>query len=80
MLVGVAEVTSQTKWSWFSQPRPLSHPQSFDEASRSVLRSLDLTSYSRLVACWTCSVHLLPFLSLDIGPFTQQSIESVPCL
>ncbi|KAI0837824.1 hypothetical protein F5Y06DRAFT_297252 [Hypoxylon sp. FL0890] len=78
MLVGVAEVISQTKWSWFSRPRPLSHLQSFDEASRSILGSLSLLLVAPGSALGVLGA-LITILSLSIGPFTQQSIKTVPC-
>ncbi|KAI1765376.1 hypothetical protein GGR53DRAFT_263822 [Hypoxylon sp. FL1150] len=79
MLVGAAAVISQTKWSWFSRPRPLSHLQYFDEASRSVSGSLSL-----LFVAPTSSMGILcaliTILSLGMGPFTQQTIKTVECL
>ncbi|OTA63214.1 hypothetical protein K449DRAFT_433322 [Hypoxylon sp. EC38] len=79
MLVAVAEVISQTKWSWFSRPRPLSHLQYFDEASRSVSGSLSLLFVAPGSALGVLGA-LITILSLGIGPFTQQTIKTVPCL
>ncbi|KAI2472449.1 hypothetical protein F4781DRAFT_445381 [Annulohypoxylon bovei var. microspora] len=79
MLVGVAEVISQTKWSWFSRPRPLSHLQYFDEASRSFAGSLSLLFVAPGSLLGVLGA-LITILSLGIGPFTQQTIKTVPCL
>lgn len=78
MLVTIAEVLGQTKWSWFSSSRPLSHLQVFDRASRGMLGSLNLLAVAPMnffviVAC------LVTILSFTVGPFTQQAIESVAC-
>ncbi|KAK6853870.1 hypothetical protein PG995_010682 [Apiospora arundinis] len=78
MLVAAAEVISQAKWSWFSQPRPLSHLHDFESASRGVAGSLKLlfiapqSSLAVVAAMVTIS-------SLAIGPFTQQAIKTVAC-
>ncbi|KAI4867977.1 hypothetical protein F4820DRAFT_411924 [Hypoxylon rubiginosum] len=79
MLVGVAEVISQTKWSWFSRPRPLIHLQYFDEASRSVSGSLSLLFVAPKSLMGVLGA-LITILSLGIGPFTQQTIKTVGCL
>ncbi|KAI1373259.1 hypothetical protein F4677DRAFT_225800 [Hypoxylon crocopeplum] len=79
MLVGVAEVISQTKWSWFSRPRPLSHLQYFDEASRSVSGSLSLLFVAPTSPLGILGA-LITILSLGIGPFTQQTIKTVECI
>ncbi|KAI7773154.1 hypothetical protein LA080_011737 [Diaporthe eres] len=42
MLVAVAEILGQAKWSWFSRPRPLNNVQHFDNASRGLIGSLAL--------------------------------------
>ncbi|KAI2776395.1 hypothetical protein F4815DRAFT_484627 [Daldinia loculata] len=79
MLVGVAEVISQTKWTWFSRPRPLSHLQYFDEASRSIFGSLSLLFVAPGSMLGMIGA-LITILSLGIGPFTQQTVKSVACL
>ncbi|KAI0897157.1 hypothetical protein F4806DRAFT_464291 [Annulohypoxylon nitens] len=79
MLVCVAEVISQTKWHWFSQPRPLSHIQYFDQASRSISGSLTLLFVAPGSLLGVLGA-LLTILSLGIGPFTQQATRTVPCL
>ncbi|KAI1413810.1 hypothetical protein F5Y13DRAFT_179191 [Hypoxylon sp. FL1857] len=79
MLVGVTEVIGQTKWVRFSRPRPLSHLQSFDVASRSVFGSLSLLFVAPGSALGVLGA-LITIFSLGIGPFTQQAIKSVPCL
>ncbi|KAI1099350.1 hypothetical protein F4804DRAFT_345568 [Jackrogersella minutella] len=79
MLVGVAEVISQTKWTWFSRPRPLSHLQYFDDASRSFSGSLSLLFVAPGSLLGVLGA-LITILSLGIGPFTQQTIKTVPCV
>lgn len=79
MLVGVAAVISQTKWTWFSRPRPLSHVQYFDEASRSVSGSLSLLFVAPTSTLGVLSA-IITILSLGMGPFTQQTIRTVECL
>ncbi|KAI1775735.1 hypothetical protein F4818DRAFT_414800 [Hypoxylon cercidicola] len=79
MLVGVAEVISQTKWSWFSRSRPLAHLQYFDEASRSVSGSLSLLFVAPTSLFGTLGA-LITILSVGIGPFTQQAIKTTGCL
>ncbi|KAI0889538.1 uncharacterized protein GGS22DRAFT_176841 [Annulohypoxylon maeteangense] len=79
MLVCVAEIISQTKWSWFSRPRPLSHLQYFDDASRSFAGSLSLL-FVAPGSLFGVLGALLTILSLSIGPFAQQAIRTVPCL
>ncbi|KAI1452754.1 hypothetical protein F4805DRAFT_470619 [Annulohypoxylon moriforme] len=79
MLVCVAEIISQTKWTWLSRPRPLSHLQYFDEASRSFAGSLSLL-FVAPGSLFGVLGALLTILSLSIGPFTQQAIRTVPCL
>ncbi|XXG95094.1 ribosome-binding protein [Hypoxylon texense] len=79
MLVGVTAVISQTKWSWFSRPRPLMHLQYFDEASRSVSGSLSLLFVAPTSLLGILGA-LITILSLGIGPFTQQTIRTVGCL
>ncbi|KAI8959210.1 hypothetical protein F5Y11DRAFT_333769 [Daldinia sp. FL1419] len=79
MLVGVAEVISQTKWTWFSRPRPLRHLQSFDQASRSITGSMSLLFVAPKSAFGVLGA-LITVLSLGVGPFTQQTVKSVACL
>ncbi|KAI1090295.1 hypothetical protein F5B19DRAFT_464095 [Rostrohypoxylon terebratum] len=79
MLVSVAEVISQTKWHWFSQPRPLSHIQYFDQASRSISGSLSLLFVAPGSLLGVLGAFIT-ILSLGIGPFTQQATRTVPCL
>ncbi|KAI1078194.1 hypothetical protein F5B20DRAFT_592082 [Whalleya microplaca] len=79
MLVGITEVISQTKWDWFTQRRPLSHLQYFDQASRAVSGAVTLlfvapTSFLGVLGA------LVAILSLGMGPFTQQAVKTVPCV
>ncbi|KAI0131841.1 hypothetical protein BJ170DRAFT_222673 [Xylariales sp. AK1849] len=78
MLVAVAEVLGQLKWSYFSRPRPLKHLHDYDRASRSVNGSIKLL-FVAPKNFLTVIAALITILSLAIGPFTQQAIKSVPC-
>ncbi|KAI0380397.1 hypothetical protein F5Y04DRAFT_97592 [Hypomontagnella monticulosa] len=78
MLVGVAEVISQTKWSWFSRPRRLRDLQYFDEASRSVSGSVKLLVFAHGSTLGVIGA-LITILSLGMGPFAQQAIKTVSC-
>ncbi|KAH8886103.1 hypothetical protein GQ53DRAFT_845189 [Thozetella sp. PMI_491] len=79
-VISVAQKLGQLKWLWFSEPRPLSHFQVYDEAARGGLWSLGLLlrlSGTRL------SIRFLPQLSAIIlitslmtGPVTQQALTS----
>ncbi|OTB04701.1 hypothetical protein M426DRAFT_22592 [Hypoxylon sp. CI-4A] len=80
LLVAIAaEILSQEKWIYFwlasSPARPLSHLQTFDDASRGIWGALNLLpivarrSPSAFLAVITIAV------SLAIGPFVQQSIR-----
>lgn len=78
MLVAVAEVIGQLKWTWFSTGRPLSHLHVFDRASRGVWGSLQLLFVAPL-SFFAVIGGLLTILSLAIGPFTQQAVRQVDC-
>lgn len=78
MLVSAAEVISQAKWIWFSEPRPLSHLQDFESASRSVTGSFKLLFNAPQASLATVAA-LVTISSLAIGPFTQQAIKTVAC-
>lgn len=78
MLVAVAEVIGQLKWTWFSTGRPLNHLQVFDRASRGVWGSLQLLFVAPL-SLFALIGGLLTVLSLGIGPFTQQAVRQVNC-
>lgn len=78
MLVAAAEVISQAKWDWFSRPRPLSHLNDFESASRGVAGSLKLL-FVAPQASLAIVAALITISSLAIGPFTQQAIKTVAC-
>ncbi|KAI1336604.1 hypothetical protein F5Y15DRAFT_408460 [Xylariaceae sp. FL0016] len=78
MLVAVASILGQVKWTWFSQTRTLNRMQDFDSASRSILGSIKLLwvapgSFLGVLAALTT------ILSLAVGPFTQQAIKTISC-
>ena len=85
MLMVVAEILGQARWSWFTQmPRPLFDLQEFDQASRSVFGSLRLVGVvirrARIEAgAIALSAALIIIMSFGIGPFTQQAIKTRPC-
>lgn len=79
MLVAVAEILGQVKWSWFSRPRPLSNLQHFDNASRGLIGSFALP-FIASKDLFAVVGSLVVVLSLAIGPFVQQAIKSVDCL
>ncbi|KAK4113350.1 hypothetical protein N656DRAFT_681462, partial [Canariomyces notabilis] len=87
MVMIVAGVISQLKWSWFAErPHPLSQLQDFDAGSRSGIGSLRLIwilltrSRSKSIlafhAVLAAAVGVLSFL---VGPFMQQAIRSDIC-
>ncbi|KAK8080998.1 hypothetical protein PG997_008816 [Apiospora hydei] len=78
MLVATAEVISQAKWDWFRQPRPLSHLNDFESASRSVTGSFKLL-FVAPQASLAIVAAMVTISSLAIGPFTQQAIKTVAC-
>ncbi|KAK7957868.1 hypothetical protein PG988_012716 [Apiospora saccharicola] len=78
MLVAAAEVISQAKWDWFSRPRPLSHLNDFESASRGVAGSLKLL-FVAPQSSLAIVAALVTISSLAIGPFTQQAIKTVAC-
>ncbi|KAK7926693.1 hypothetical protein PG985_003691 [Apiospora marii] len=78
MLVAAAEVISQAKWDWFSRPRPLSHLNDFESASRGVAGSLKLL-FVAPQSTLAIVAALVTISSLAIGPFTQQALRTVAC-
>ncbi|KAF5252444.1 hypothetical protein FANTH_2580 [Fusarium anthophilum] len=76
-----SEVLSQLKWEWLSGSfRPMSDIQMFDTATRGVVGSLRLLPAIALRQPLTLEAILISFLSLGIGSFTQQSIQTYQCL
>ncbi|KAJ4022713.1 hypothetical protein NW752_000077 [Fusarium irregulare] len=71
------ELLAQTKWDWISVSfRPLPQLQLFDNASRGVygsLRLLPIVAHRQPVAL---GAAVLAILSLGIGSFTQQSVQT----
>lgn len=78
MMVAAAEVISQAKWDWFSRPRPLSHLNDFESASRGVAGSLKLL-FVAPQSTLAIVAALVTISSLAIGPFTQQALKTVAC-
>jgi hypothetical protein len=87
MVMIVAGVISQLKWSWFTErPRPLSHLQDFDAGSRSGIGSVRLiwmlatrgrtASVLSIYAIIAAAVIVLSFV---VGPFMQQAIRTDVC-
>lgn len=74
------EVISQQKWVWFwSTPeasrRPISHMQSFDAGSRSLLGGLKLLPIVARHYPFAALPVVVLVTSLLVGPFAQQSIR-----
>ncbi|KAI9776888.1 MAG: hypothetical protein M1839_009336 [Geoglossum umbratile] len=78
VVVIVTEVISQLKWAWYQLPRRLRDLDMFDQASRGPWGSILLLVATREIhlAILGCCIYLVSFA---IGPFTQQSIKSIPC-
>jgi hypothetical protein len=89
MLVAVAEILGQIKWSWFSdRARPLHNLQDFDNASRSVIGSARLVGVvatsgrgglGSTAGLLGFSAALVTILSFAVGPFIQQAIKTASC-
>ncbi|KAF5573563.1 hypothetical protein FPANT_12285 [Fusarium pseudoanthophilum] len=76
-----SEVLAQLKWEWLSGSfRPMSDIQMFDTATRGVIGSLQLLPAIAFRQPLTLEAILILFLSLGIGSFTQQSIQTYQCL
>lgn len=79
ILLAVAEIIGQTKWSWFSrQPRPMNALQRFDSASRGLLGSMSLL-FTAPGSIFSLAGSLVVIVSLAMGPFAQQAIKSIDC-
>ncbi|KAK8059968.1 hypothetical protein PG996_009898, partial [Apiospora saccharicola] len=76
MLLAVSACLSQLKWKHFLDgPRPLSHLQAFDNASRGPLGSLFLMGNLRLGAVLAFFFALVTTASVAIDPTAQQILE-----
>jgi hypothetical protein len=76
-----SEVLAQLKWEWLSGSfRPMSDIQMFDTATRGVIGSLQLLPAIAFRQPLALEAILILFLSLGIGSFTQQSIQTYQCL
>ncbi|KAK8127959.1 c6 and c2h2 transcription factor [Apiospora sp. TS-2023a] len=76
MLLAVSACLSQLKWKHFlDRPRPLSHLQAFDNASRGPLGSLYLMGNLRLGAVLAFFFALVTTASVAIDPTAQQILE-----
>ncbi|XEU97955.1 hypothetical protein FSHL1_003242 [Fusarium sambucinum] len=75
------EVLAQLKWEWLSSGfRPMPDIQLFDTATRGIVGSLRLLPVIAVRQPLTLEAILVSFLSLGIGSFTQQSIQTYQCL
>ncbi|RBR20096.1 uncharacterized protein FIESC28_05375 [Fusarium coffeatum] len=75
------EILAQLKWEWLSNCfRPLYHAQAFDAASRGVYGSLRLIPTVARHEPFSVAAIAIAVLSLGIGSFTQQSIQTYQCL
>lgn len=79
ILLTVAEIIGQTKWSWFSrQPRPINALQRFDSASRGLIGSMSLL-FTAPGSIFSLAGSLVVIVSLAMGPFAQQAIKTIDC-
>ncbi|KAK2023243.1 hypothetical protein LX32DRAFT_708586 [Colletotrichum zoysiae] len=78
VLLIVAEVMGQAKWSWMASPRPLRHVEQFDNAGKGAWGSLKF-----LLNTWKPTPTMLGALvviaSYAIGPLSQQAVKTFPC-
>jgi hypothetical protein len=78
----VAQVISQAKWSWFwsnGQVRPLVQLQDFDAASRGALGAAYLIPKVLLRNPVALIASVVTIVSFATGPFVQQAIKTVTC-
>ncbi|KAH7179046.1 uncharacterized protein B0J16DRAFT_386867 [Fusarium flagelliforme] len=74
------EILSQLKWEWLTTCfRPVYHAQLFNAASRGVYGSLRLLPTIIRHEPFAVAAIVIAVLSLGIGSFTQQSIQTYPC-
>lgn len=79
MLVVVADCIGQLKWVYFQQQQhPLSHFQTFDDASRGPWGALLLLFSIRWRAAIASLGALVTILALAMEPFTQQVLSYAP--
>uniref|UniRef100_A0A8H7MZH2 Uncharacterized protein n=1 Tax=Bionectria ochroleuca TaxID=29856 RepID=A0A8H7MZH2_BIOOC len=74
------EVISQHKWIWQLTPRPISHLNFIDQASRGLWGSIILPARLRAWFSYIYVGCLIMVLSLGIGPFTQQASSTKSCI
>jgi hypothetical protein len=75
------EVLAQLKWEWLSNCfRPLNHVQLFDAASRGIYGCCCLIPTIARHEPFAVAAIAIAVLSLGIGSFTQQSIQTYQCL
>ncbi|KAL2289241.1 hypothetical protein FJTKL_02260 [Diaporthe vaccinii] len=83
LMVPVAGGISQFKWLWFDQPRELADIERLDQASRGAWGSflLLVSRAPRLDAIWLANLGaIITIAALAVDPFSQQIIQSEPCL
>ncbi|KAF4449240.1 hypothetical protein F53441_7459 [Fusarium austroafricanum] len=84
IIIRKAEVmlpVSTLKWDWLSTTfRPMQHVQAFDSASRGIIGSLQLLPDIAYRQPLALGAIIISVLSLGIGSFTQQSIQTYQCL
>ncbi|KAI1059131.1 hypothetical protein LB507_004135 [Fusarium sp. FIESC RH6] len=76
----VFEIIAQLKWEWLTTCfRPAKHAQLFSAASRGVYGCFRLLPTIIRHEPFTIASIAIAVLSLGIGSFTQQSIQTYPC-
>lgn len=80
ILLIVAEIISQAKWSWFSRhSHPINALERFDSGGRGVLGSMRLL-ITAPANIFSLAGSFVVIVSLAMGPLVQQAIKSVECV
>ncbi|ROV96076.1 hypothetical protein VPNG_09149 [Cytospora leucostoma] len=83
LMTPIAEGISQFKWLWYNRPRELADIERLDQASRGAWGSFLLlfSRLPRLNAIWLANLGaIITIAALAVDPFSQQIIQSEPCL
>ncbi|KAK7744662.1 hypothetical protein SLS53_003550 [Cytospora paraplurivora] len=83
LMTPIAEGISQFKWLWYNRPRELADIERLDQASRGAWGSFLLlfSRVPRLNAIWLANLGaIITIAALAVDPFSQQIIQSEPCL
>ncbi|KAJ2899135.1 uncharacterized protein MKZ38_003382 [Zalerion maritima] len=78
LLVPLAQIISQGKWTWFSDARPIRDLEVFDSASRSAWGSIRLLFLTWRPNKATLSAIVI-LMTFAIGPLAQQAVRTELC-